>query len=74
MNWTDYEEQYGESREDFVEVDEDETHECFMCVESFIESTMNDRFYELNNKYTHVYVCMECTPKFDQEYKKSLIL
>lgn len=57
MTWSEFEERYGESREDFIEVEEEEVDRCIYCNSS--ENVVRRRFKLFNQTKTEL-ICKSC--------------
>jgi len=57
-NWSDYEERYGESREDFIDTaEDDELESCSICGYLFPPDELK---FRINEKGKEEAICTEC--------------
>ena len=57
MGWSEYEERYGESREDFIDVEEEEVERCIYCNST---TKLTIRKYKMFNRPKTEVVCADC--------------
>lgn len=68
MGWSEYEERYGESREDFIDVEEAEVDRCVYCGSS---DNIIRRKYRIFNRPKTELICTECLSE-ELEYESEV--
>lgn len=73
MNWSDYEERYGESRADFDE-DEEDREKCTYCeAEDSEENPVIIRKITTLGKHFRERVCKQCLAEMLEEEKETIV-
>jgi len=60
MTWTDFEEKYGETKEDHTDTAEDEREACSICGMLFLPEDLATREVVIRNRKSIEYWCPEC--------------
>jgi hypothetical protein len=64
MTWSEYEERYGESREDFIDIEEEDVERCIYCEST--DNLVHRKFKALNQIKTEL-ICSECLAEEQQD-------
>ena len=60
MTWTDFDERYGESKEDHTAVEEDDRESCSICGLLYPPDELTRRTFQFRNVKRHEAVCPDC--------------